>query len=397
MYKKRITVFTAIVYLSCVCICMTLNVTGPVLNDVMEHYSIPLSRGGLMNLFQYGGGVIAIAFSSVLINRSNKAIAFIFPLLILGLSTLFIGLVPPFYLFITLYLFMGVGLTMGDTLTNALVPDLQRDNKDKALSLLHGMTGGGAIIMAFLSGFILDSGLSWNVIYMVIGVILLSFAALNAINYAVSGKYVKTLVVPSAEAHEKRAFGIIFKDKRIWISMLIFLFFCFCQSTIVVWAPQYCKSVFGVSSLASNMSIAAYWGGSCIMRLIFGFTKLHRLDTRLVSVIGCILSGIVLFIGMLIHNYYVLIASICIFALLNGPMQPLMISLTNSYHREHSGLISCALFIGTFIAYATAPLLAGVLAASLGMDAIIIFIAACVILSGLTALMVPKAKKSAEV
>lgn len=390
MQKSRVNLFTVIVYLSCLCMCMALNITGPVLNDIMLHYSIPLKNGGLMSFFQYGGGAVAIIIASVIVNRSNKGIAFIFPLLILGLTTLFIGLVPSFAVFMLLYLLMGMGLTLGDVLANALIPDLQRDNKNKALSILHGVTGVGAIIIAVVSGFILDSGIKWNIVYIIVGIIMLTLAAANSVNYAVSGKFVKELVVPVPEAHEKHVLRRFLKDKRVWISMLVLVFFGSCQSVMIVWSPQYCRDVFGVPALASNIAIAAYWGGTAVARLLFGLTNLGRLETRKVVITGGIAAGAVLAAGMLLKNYYAMILAIALFGMLNAPVLPLMISLTNGYHKEHSGLVSSAIFFAMYVAFAVMPLLAGKLAAAFGMNAIMLLTSACTILSGIFAFLIQK-------
>lgn len=394
MEKKRITLFTLIVYLSTLCMCMALNVTGPVLNDIMEHYSLPLSNGGLMSFFQYGGGAIAIIIASVLVNRSNKAIAFIIPLLILGITTLLIGTIPSFFIFMAMYLIMGMGLTMGDVLANALIPDLQYNNKNRALSLLHGVTGLGAIIIALVSGVVLDSGIKWNIVYIIVGIIMIALALINTANYGISGKYVKHLVVPVQAAKEKGALKMFLKDKRVWISMVVLVFFGSCQSTTIVWAPQYCRDVFNVSSLASNFSIIAYWGGTAIVRLLFGLTKLSKLDTKKVNIIGGISGGAVLLLGIFLHNYYILMAAIMIFGMLTAPILPLTISLTSSYHKEHSGLVSSAVFFAMYVAFAVMPLLAGIFASSLGMDAIFILASSCAILSGIMALLIIRPKEN---
>lgn len=390
MKKKRILISTAVAYLSGVCICLSMNVTGPMLNDIMEHYSIPLSSGGMMSFLQNVGGIVAVLLFSNLINRSNKALAFVPPLMMLGIAALLIGAKPSYWIFMVLYAVLGMGATMGDVVGNALIPVLQYENKARALSLLHGFAGLGAIVIAFVSGSILDSGIAWNIVYIIVGIAFTTVAVINAVNYAASRKYIKDLVTPKEEVKQKGAIGDFIKDKRIWISVLVQLFFGACQITTVVWTSQYCRDVFGASALMSNMTLVAYWSGTALIRMAFGLTKLGQLNIRKVTIVGGISSGLVMVVGMLCNNYYALIAAIVVFGMLSAPILPLGVSLTNNYYKEHSGLVSSFLMLGLYGGFTLAPLLAGIFADAFGMNAIIILIAVTAILSGVAGVFYEK-------
>lgn len=385
MSKKRINIYTVVVYLSCFCICMSLNITGPMLNDLMIHYEIPLSNGGMMSLFQYLGGMAAIIIGSVLVNRSNKAIAFVIPLLFLGFSMFFIGMVPSYVVFMIMYLCMGMGLAMGDVFPNALIPDLQRENKDKALTLLHCVTGSGAVIMALSSGFLLDSGIKWNSVYTYVGSALLVLSVLNIVVYALTKRDVKPRVVSVPSTKEKGVLKMFLKDKRVWVSILVLILYGSYNGTVITWGPQFCIEVFGVSSTAASISIVAFWGGMVIVRLLLSLTKLGNIKTKPATIFGGIACGIVLIIGILSKNYYVTVIAIGLSGAATAPLLPQNISLATNYHKEHSGLASSAIFLGMYIAFAFMPLLAGILAAKSGMNAILLLAAICSILSGFAA------------
>lgn len=291
-----------------------------------------------------------------------------------------------------LYAVLGMGATMGDVVGNALIPVLQYENKAKALSLLHGFAGLGAIVIAIVSGSILDSGIAWNIVYIIVGVAFTSVALINLLNYVISKPYIKDLVTPTQEVKKKSALGEFIKDKRIWISVLVQFFFGACQITTVVWTSQYCRDVFGVSALMSNMTLVAYWTGTAIIRMAFGLTKLGRLDIRKVTIVGGITSGLAMIVGMVCNNYYALIAAIVVFGMLSAPILPLGVSLTNNYYKEHSGLVSSFLMLGLYGGFTLAPLLAGILADSCGMNAIIVLIAVTAILSGVAGIFYEKSK-----
>ena len=143
--KKQINIYTAVVFGAVFFMCMSNNIVGPLLGDIMAHYDIRLDGGGLMSMYQNIGGTAAIILFSFLMDRLNKTVAFTVPMLFLALSMLLIGIAPPYAIFMLMFLFFGISFSTMDMTGNALVSDVQQKKRDSALSLMHGIASIGAV------------------------------------------------------------------------------------------------------------------------------------------------------------------------------------------------------------------------------------------------------------
>ena len=391
MPRKKASLISILIYIVAFIMCMATNITGACLNDVMEHYSISLSYGGLMSFCQNIGGVVAVLITMYFINKCNKLVAYIIPISVLALSLIVIGFSPIIALFFASYFFVGIGITITDVFANAILSDLNPDSKDRALSLLHGIAGVGAVSIALLSGVILDSGISWTIVYKVVGIMMLCAIASYVICIAVLRKDVRSAgAVISEETHERTSPKIALKDRQTWVCMLIIFFFSAFQCLMYVWMPEYCKQVFHTNSFWANLSVAAYWTGAAVIRLLFGLTKLSKLDTKAVSVIGGILAGIVLLFGLIGHSYPATILSILIAGAFNAPVLPKVVSYGTGLHPAHSGVLSSLICCGMYTAFALTPFASGFFAAAFGMHTIVIIAAIATILSGIISLLIQK-------
>jgi predicted MFS family arabinose efflux permease len=154
---------------------------------------------------------------------------------------------------------------------------------------------------------------------------------------------------------------------------------------------QYFKEVFGSGQLAAGLGLTAYWLGAGIVRLLFGMVpSLRKLETRPVNIYGSILAGVVLVIGMLTRNYAVMLICVFLSGALNAPLLPRTMGLVSGWYRKNSGLASSSVFGALYLAYSFFPLLMGTLAYAWGMDMLMIVPAACTVLSGVIAVLLPR-------
>ena len=389
--KKKLLIFAIIVYFVAFCTNMSNNATGPMLNNLMMHYNVPLAKSGIFASLQNIGSVVVTFTVAVWLKKYNRARLFVVPTLFLGLTMLAIGLAPKYAVFLVLYFVMGMGIALTDVFSNALIPDLMYERKAAALSVLHGVCGLGGITMAILSGVILDSGIAWNTVYLVVGVAMLVLMAAVIIGNVTCGKEIRPYVIPSEEKGST-PIGTFLKDYRIWICLLVMITYAAAQSAVAAWTPQYCKVVFGSSALEANGALIAYWAGAAPMRILYGVTDLHKLNSKKVLIYGNIISGIVIAAGMLLNSYVAIIISVFIFGVLNAVAIPLIMAIANEYYPNDSSVTSSAMMLGLYIATIIIPVVLANSAAAWGMNAIIIIAAVLVIASGVIACFIKERK-----
>ena len=394
---KRVYFFTGIIFFAIFCLCVAINIVGPLLSDIMQYYSIQLNGGGLMTLFQNIGGTLAIILLSLVMDKLNKPATFIVPLVLMAVSMLMIGIVPPYAVFMLMFLFFGVSISTIDMMGNAIVPDIFPDKRNTALSLLHGIAPIGAVASPLFAGAVVTSGIAWQNVYLIIGCLVLLLAIIYTAAYFSFGKTLGACRVHESIKKDKGVLKIFIKDKRVLTAMGIMFGFASFQSGLIVWVSKYFSDMFGSSMLAAGLSLSAYWLGTCVVRVLFGITPLKRFNPRRVLMIGSIIAGLLLAIGIFSGNYYVMILSVLLAGCMNAPVIPLSVGLVGSWYPRYSALASSSVFGALYFAFSISPLIMGVIAYGLGMQAMMLVPAIFTVLAGLVAIFLPKDKPAGDV
>ena len=393
--KKQINIYTAVVFGAVFFMCMSNNIVGPLLGDIMAHYDIRLDGGGLMSMYQNIGGTAAIILFSFVMDRLNKTVAFTVPMLFLALSMLLIGIAPSYAIFMLMFLFFGISFSTMDMTGNALVSDVQQKKRDSALSLMHGIASIGAVAAPLIAGGITEAGLPWQTVYTAVGCFLLIVLVVYILVSVYARQSLKAIKAVHLDSKEKGAGKRFLTDKNVWIAVLCTLMFGGYQSGIIVWVSQYFKEVFGCGQLAAGLGLTAYWLGAGIVRILFGMVPpLRKLETRPVNIYGSILAGAVLVIGILSRSYAVMLICVFLSGALNAPLLPRTMGLVSGWYRKNSGLAASSVFSALYLAYSFFPLLMGTLAYAWGMDMLVIVPATCTILSGVISMLLPRESTS---
>ena len=411
--------YTAVLLFGGMIFNMCLNLTGPVLSDIMTDYHISLDRGGLMSLFQFGGGIAAILLLSRLLDKMRKPVLLMVAFLVMALSLLGIGAFPPFAVFLVLYLAMGIGLCVSDVEQNAVVSDLHKDNVEAVLCFMHGLCGIGATFIPILT-VILGTG-NWQRIYRIVAVVILAVVAMELVIYvrgravidacspgvakeSAGGEVSAGNASPAAEesAGKERPAGgeassgsprQFFSDKKIWIAAASLLCFGAAQGGVTAWGVKYSRDVFaGAGPLLWSFAISFYWLGTTVCRLLVGLVPaLKKWDSRKIIILGGVLAGAALLTGLLSGNIAGLLAGILCFGFLNGATLPKLLGMMNSWYPAQTGLASGVVFIALYLGLGLFPLLMGVIGAASGMLVMMMVPVAATLLSGAVGMMLPRA------
>jgi fucose permease len=388
--SKQINLYTAMVFASIFFMAMSNNIVGPLLSDIMQHYSIKLQGGGLMTMFQCIGGTAAIILISFVMDKLNKPVVFMATVFALSVAMLLIGTAPSYSVFMILFLFFGMALSTTDMTGNAIIPDVQQEKSDAALSLMHGIASIGSVIAPIIAGGITQSGMPWKYVYTAMSGFFLIVLIIYVVTFSFTRKSLKAVKASQSVHKEKGVARRFVRDKNVWVAVGFTVLFGGFQSGILVWIAQYFKDVFGSGQIAAGLALTAYWLGAGIVRLLFGVTPLRKIATRPLAIYGSIISGLLLIIGVLTSNYYAMLACVFLGGCANAPVLPRTMGLVSSWYRSNSGLASSAVFSSLYLSFAFVPLLMGALASSWGLNALMLVPAACTILAGLIAILLPK-------
>jgi MFS family permease len=387
--RKQINLYTAMVFASIFFMAMSNNIVGPLLSDIMRHYSITLESGGLMTMYQSIGGTAAIILISFVMDKLNKPVIFMVTVFALSVAMLLIGTAPSYPVFMMLFLFFGISLSTTDVTGNAIIPEVQQEKSDAALSLMHGIASIGCVVAPMIAGGITQSGMPWQNVYTAMSGFFLLVLILYTVTWLFTRKSLKAVKAAQSVHREKGVAKRFVRDKNVWVAVGFTALFGGFQSGILVWVSQYFKDVFGSGQIAAGLALTAYWLGAGIVRLLFGLTPLRKTATQPLAIYGSVISGLLLIIGVLTQNYYAMMICVFFAGCANAPVLPRTMGLVSSWYRSHSGLASSAVFSSLYLAYAFVPLLMGALAAAWGLHALMLVPAACSILAGLLAMLLP--------
>jgi MFS family permease len=388
--RKQINLYTAVVFASIFFMAMANNIVGPLLSDIMQHYSIKLAGGGLMTMFQCIGGTLAIILVSIVMDKLNKPVVFMAAVFALSAAMVLIGTAPSYTVFMMLFLFFGMFLSITDMTGNAIVPDVQQERSGAALSLMHGIASIGAVIAPVIAGGITQSGMPWQYVYTAIAGFFLFVLIVYAITFLFTRKSLTAIKASQSSRREKGAVKKFVRDKNVWIAVGLTVLFGGFQSGVVVWVVQYFKDVFGSGQIAAGLALTAYWLGTGIVRLLFGITPLRKLAARPLAIYGSLIAGLFLIIGLLTQNYYITLVCVFVSGCTTAPVLPRTMGLVSSWYRDNSGLASSAVFSSLYLSFAFVPLLMGSMASAWSLHALILVPAVCTILAGLVAILLPK-------
>lgn len=389
--KTWLYIYTVILGLTTLCITMGNTVLGLILGDIMGFYQISLDGGGLMSLYQNIGGTIGIILLTFLIDRINKPLFHMLPIFVAAACVILIGTAPPYALFMMLFLLFGITIATVDVTANAIIPDIHQEKRDALLSLLHSISPIGAILIPLVAGAAVDAGLPWQNIYTAVGMLLLFVFVLYVISYIKVRPVIRDIHSSQTKKRKSGTFKRFITDKNVWLAVLSIFLFAGYQGGVIIWITKYLNDVFHVGAVMGGIGVTAYWLGAGIVRFLFAVSPLKRLPTRPVLIWGGISAGAALALGIVSGNYIMMLICVFLSGCLNAPSLPRGVGLISSWYQENSGLASSIAFTGLYFAVALIPLLMGITASVLGMEAMMAIPALCTALSGVTALFLPKA------
>jgi len=140
MWKK-----VAAVDLLLLCFSLTVSLTGQMFRAIKQTYSLSLTQGSLLLSIQSIGGIIFSVICILIIDAFNRAKT----LIIMGFALcglmIAIGAIPPLFALFAMFAVLGFSGAAVNTLTNAVLIETVPDKTGRHISILHFMFSLGAL------------------------------------------------------------------------------------------------------------------------------------------------------------------------------------------------------------------------------------------------------------
>jgi FHS family glucose/mannose:H+ symporter-like MFS transporter len=260
-------------------------ILGAVLPELLHHYGGSYSDGGRLVFLEFAGflcGVLAMPRLAAVVSRRR---ALLLAAVLLGAAETALSLLPSWGTVMALAAAAGFGFGLTEAGIGTFVLIAAKEKQAVAMSRLEVFFGLGALVMPFISSFLISHGL-WRYSFLVLGIsalclipiwLRLSFGELDGLLAARRGTRAAddaqeepSGVTHSAANQTKTAqygtFGFIV------LGLFVCIFFCYVGTEVAL--VNYLPSVFteklSLSGPTATLSVTAYWVAMVMGRLVAG-------------------------------------------------------------------------------------------------------------------------------
>lgn len=175
---KRILTYTSYLYL--MSYALTVTSMGPCNAHIAAAFHVGERAMGLLISTHFAGFIVTTVFAGWLIDRAGLKPVMLGGSALLGVSLMAFGRAPNAGLLFFAMFLSGVGGGAIEAAVNALISAMYSESRVYNLNLLHIFFGVGAFTWPTLAGYLLDTGVTWRTLYMLIGAFSLAMTAAMA-------------------------------------------------------------------------------------------------------------------------------------------------------------------------------------------------------------------------
>ncbi len=333
---------------------LSVTMVAPLLPIIVDEFSLSLTAGGALNSYMNIGGMVGVIVSAVIADRVSKMrfhtvgyIAFILSMLLLSFVTEFITLTVCFFI-------LGISSRIVDALANPLIIESYPNHSEKYLIRLHACIGVGAFIGPVLTELLLFLGLNRLTIFGFFSAFCAALLIVFSLFTDTGGYRLKAVT----DADKSKLSNIV-KDKGGWLLCLSLLFYSVHQGALTVWTPTYMEDV-GAPGVIPNFTIAFYWGGITLGRILFTRFVKPELSGKLMTW-GLLSGGVALTLAIIIGNWLPIFIGIIFTGVSAATAIPIILDRLCKRHPNNSGFLTSVGFFVIASMYSVAASLVGVL------------------------------------
>jgi FHS family glucose/mannose:H+ symporter-like MFS transporter len=353
--KKSSTLLCFVInVMSAVCITMI----APTLSQLSKDFSLGLSEMGMLLACQFIGFTVFVVASGIIADRIGKKNVVSGALIMLVISAFVLSFAPNYSVLCAALLFLGGGMGILETMSNALLADINPGNSVFMLNFLQVFFGLGAIFGLVLIGAGYSRNISWRLVYQVVGAV----AAVITLWFVIN----KLPPLPKAEK-------IHLKDVSALMSDVRFLMICFClfsytgaESSGWGWLSTYAETNLGFSVFESSAAVAVFWIAVTVGRLIIALS-IKKLNLAKLIISLAVSAGVVcVAMGVMRQGIFVWIA-IALLGMACSAQWGLILSYGTERYRRNSGTVFAVLLASGGLGMSSITYLMGFVGDRLGM------------------------------
>jgi fucose permease len=242
-------------YLMFMMFAMSTDSVGEIIPLAMKEFNLTMTSGGAMHY----APMVAIALSGVLLgflaDRLGRKVTIILGLIIYALNSFLFLAGNSFWFFVGLLSVSGIAIGIFKTGALALIGDISTSTSQHTsiMNTVEGFFGFGAIVGPFLVRFLIEQGVSWKWLYVIVGgLCLLLIAIASGVSYPRSKQNIQeSFSVANTFTMMTNPFAFSF-------SLGLFLYVAV-ECAIYVWMPTFLKGYQGSAIFFATYALTIFF------------------------------------------------------------------------------------------------------------------------------------------
>ena len=349
--------------------------------SIRANFGLPLDALGLLLIASTSGYLTSSFFSGVLMKKLGVGGLLAISCFFTGASLLGYTLAPGYWLIVFLGIFAGLGAGAIDAGINTYIAS---EHSEGLMQWLHASFGIGIT----LGPIIMTAGLnifeSWRWGYVVVGAAQVTLALIFGLTRRLWKRDASSTVEETADDRKLMDYQTPMRESmgqpRVWLSVALFFLYTGVELTLGIWAYSLLTEGRGIAPQVAGLVAGSYWGMFTVGRILAGLYT-HRIKTETIvrfSIVGALIGALLVWWN---PSNMVSLIGVALTGFAVAPIFPGLMSDTASRVGSHHAANTIGMQIsGAGLGAMALPGLAGVLADSISLEVIPIYLSVAIAL-----------------
>lgn len=376
MRKAEKGLITAFLLVSMMFLSGVFAVQGSLLSSMIRHFELTAANQGTANTVACAGGLTALVMAFSLKGRWKKRTLLKAAIAVCAMGLVMMWLAPNYGLYVAAWFVAGYGLGLMDALLSACMADLYTGKMAVTMMcVLHTSNGLSSVLMPMVYEGLLDSGMPWQRIYLLMGaagflIVVLAWTVKRVYGMVdgeeISGRKVQT----------KQILPALKEGRLMWLVAAIFFHGIF-LSGLNTWVNRYAEGIAGTAGIPAQSCVFI---GLMLSRLVMPFLPV-RTDKYVLWAGFC--GGAALTVGLVCPGGWVLRGMLAVSSLCFGALIPCVITLGCERQKNNSLLCTTGIMLALYLGQGVSSPMIAWLESVLSLRAGMFLCAGCMVLSSL--------------
>ena len=329
---------------------MIFVIIGPLLAEISKTFSLTLSQSGLIFAANFIGFSVFVILGGITADHWGKKKVLSIAMAGIALSLLILPLSPSFFIICLITVFTGGFLGILESMTTALVADLNPSNASFYINLTQVFFGIGAFVGPMMAGLMVSSGFSWKQCYFVLGGLMAVMTILFVADRIPS--------LPNPDKIEWVGFKNLVTDWKFILICLCVLFYTGSEVGGWGWMSTFLEENMGFPIEKSSLAVSVFWLALIAGRVLCTSLTL-KFSVRFLTIVLAFSSVAATVLSALVRSELAIWLAITAMGLAYSSLFPLIIAYGSSQYRKYTGTVFALLMGSGGVGMALIPFLLG--------------------------------------